>query len=330
MTRYSTALVRALRQRADINVLELGGGPLVSRRDWRKKLVTARQELIWYPLLGRRSAAREGAQVYHCPTLRAPLTRGKPPLVLTVHDLVPLRFPETMSAWSRVYTRATLRRVIDAADTIVAVSQTTANDLNSLLRVQADRIRVVWSGVDSTFESVASIARPRAIDEEYVLFVGTPEPRKNLPRLIDAMTTLRARGRRLILVIAGGGGWGGVDVSAKIVRSVGVVSDPELAALYADASCVVLPSLYEGFGLPVIEAMAVGTPVVASRAGALPEIAGQAAVLVDPYDAGAIADGIEQAIRDRGRLVELGRERAKLFRWDTAASKMTEIYRELA
>ena len=309
--------------------MELGGGDLVPRGTWRKQLLTARQELVWYPWLGRRRAGNSGAQVYHCPTLRAPVTRGKPPLVLTVHDLVPVLFPETMSPWSRLYTRATLRRVLDAADLIVAVSQTTANDLTRLLRISPQRIRVVWSGVDDFFLQNGN-AEPALIREPYVLFVGTPEPRKNLPRLVDAIKVLRSRGFVERLVVAGGGGWGKVNVASDGVQMLGTVSDGELANLYAHSSCLALPSLYEGFGLTAIEAMAAGTPVIASRAGALPEITGNAAVLVDPYDVNAIATGIEQAIRERERLRELGRKRVNQFRWDRTAAAMADVYREVA
>ena len=331
VTRYSNSLARELRKRDDVRVVELGGGELVPRGTWRKKMLTARQELIWYPWAGRRSAIAAGADIYHCPTLRAPLTRARPPLVLTVHDLVPLLFPETMSTWSRWYTRATLRSVVNAADLIVAVSNKTANDLNVLLKVPAKRIRVVWTGVDQVFLSGPEAELPNPLPEgPYVLFVGTPEPRKNLPRLVVAMEELRSRGFRERLVLAGGGGWGKVQLRPHEAEQIGVVSDDHLIGLYAQASCLALPSLYEGFGLPVIEAMAVGTPVVAGNAGALPEISGNAAILVDPYDTSAIAAGMERAILDRAKLVALGKERVKQFRWDRTGAAMAEVYRELA
>jgi len=320
-----------LRKRKDLRVIELGGGDLVPRSSWRRKLLTARQELLWYPWQGRRRAAASGANVYHCPTLRAPITRGRPPLVLTVHDLVPVLFPQTMSTWSRWYTRATLRSVIDAADMVVAVSQNTANDLNRLLKVSAERIRVVWSGVDEIFLAGPPAPSTRSpVELPYVLFVGTPEPRKNLPRLVEAMRELRSRGFRERLVIAGAGGWGNVSVSRDDAELLGAVSDEQLVNLYASASCVALPSLYEGFGLTAVEAMAVGTPVVAAHAGSLPEVTGDAAVLVDPYDARSIAAGVERAILDREKLIARGKERAKQFSWERAAAAMAAVYREVA
>lgn len=290
--------------------------------------MTARQDFVWYPWIGRRRAARAGANVYHCPTPRAPLTRGKLPLVVTVHDLVSVLFPETMTPWSRLYARATLRRVLGAADMIVTPSQDTANDLNSLMGVTTERIRVVWNGVEEVF-FLPSPAAP-ALAHPYVLFVGTPEPRKNLPRLIEAMSALRARGFPHRLVVAGGGGWGGVHLDSAQVDLLGRVSDERLHALYAHASCLALPSLHEGFGLPALEAMAAGAPVVAGNRGALPEVTGSAAVLVDPYDSGAIALGIERAMNERASLVSAGRARAEQFRWSVTAAAMAEVYRELA
>ena len=293
----------------------------------RKKLLTARQEFLWYPLLGRRRAAAAGADVYHCPTIRGPLTRGRPPLVVTVHDLVPLLFPETMSPWNRFSSRATLRRTLDAADLLIASSQNTANDMNSLLKIPASRIRVVWIGVDEIFFEPAS---PLQGDTKpFVLFVGTPEPRKNLQRLIEGMRELRGRGLKHRLVIAGSGGWGGAVPAADFVDNLGRVSDEHLCSLYASASCLAIPSLYEGFGLPAAEAMAVGTPVVAGARGSLPEITGNAAILVDPYDSGSIASGIERAIDQRDELIALGRARARQFTWAEAASKVAGVYAEV-
>jgi glycosyltransferase involved in cell wall biosynthesis len=326
--RYSRSLVKALSERDDIRPVEVGGGPLESRGTLRKRLVTARQDFAWYPWLGRRRAAGVGAHIYHCPTPRAPTTKGKPPLIVTVHDLVSVLFPETMTLWSRIYARATLTAVLRAADLIVTPSQDTANDLNVLMRVSPDRIRVAWNGVDEIFFT-SPLSAPE-VQQPYVLFVGTPEPRKNLARLVEAMRSLRSRGHPHRLIIAGGGGWGNVGVDTGQADFLGRVSDERLHALYAHATCLALPSLHEGFGLPAVEAMAAGTPVVAGSRGALPEVTGGAAVLVDPYDSGAIALGIERAIGERASLVAAGRARARQFTWSATARTMAGIYRELA
>jgi glycosyltransferase involved in cell wall biosynthesis len=155
----------------------------------------------------------------------------------------------------------------------------------------------------------------------FALAVATLEPRKNLERVVDA-----ARLAGVELRVVGARGWGGVAVDGW----VGEIPDAELAALYRAARCVVYASLYEGFGLPVLEAMASGTPVVTSRGGATEEVAGGAAVLVDPYDAGSIAAGISEAHARRDELVPLGLERANAFGWERAADEVERLWRELA
>src|SRR5438105_555513 len=326
VARYARSLAMALRKHPELSVVELGGGNIVPRGTLEKKVLTARHDLLWYPLLARRKAARIGADVYHSPLLRGPLRKGRPPFVMTVHDLVPVRWPETMPRWHRFYTARVMSRLLEAADRILAPSQNTADDLNALLHVSPEKIRVVPNGVDQLFFEKPYGQRANG---PYVLFVGTPEPRKNLSRLVSAMTILHERGFAEKLMIVGSGGWGSEIPGAATLHNVGRVTDDELHSLYANASCLALPSLHEGFGLPALEAMAAGTPVVAGRAGALPETTGGAAVLVDPLSATEIADGISRAIGDRERLVAAGRERAKNFTWDRAAALTADVYREL-
>jgi glycosyltransferase involved in cell wall biosynthesis len=218
--------------------------------------------------------------------------------------------------------------MLDAADRIIAPSQDTADDLNALAHVSPEKIRVVPNGVESLF--FGKPLGPPIDTEPYVLFVGTPEPRKNLARLVSAMRILRERGHSESLVVIGGGGWGDEIAAGPGIRKTGRITDEQLHAFYANATCLALPSLHEGFGLPALEAMAAGTPVVAARSGALPEVTGGAAILVDPLSDSAIADGIERAIAERARLVPMGRLRARDFSWDKAAALTAAVYRELA
>ena len=327
IARYAHSLARELIALADVRVIELGAGEVVKRGTIAKKVLTARQDFAWYPWLARRSARQYGADVYHSPLPRGPLTRGSPPFVVTVHDLVPIRHPETMSRWSRVYSAVTFTRILAAADRIIAPSQDTADDLTELAGVTAEKIRVVPNGVDEMFFGLPRVRRGLAAP--YVLFVGTPEPRKNLARLEAAVELLKSRGFEGRLVIVGAGGWNTKLQSSENVELMGRVTDDELHSLYAQASCLVLPSLHEGFGLPALEAMAVGTPVVAANSGALPEVTGGAAVLVDPLRPSSIADGIVEAIADRDSLVARGKVRAREFSWRKTAKLTATIYREL-
>jgi glycosyltransferase involved in cell wall biosynthesis len=304
--RHLRGLLGALRGRPglDLELLSFGGAGRVS---------TVARDALWYPVgLSRRA---RGADVLHCPTFRGPARAGVP-LVLTVHDLAILRFPEAFPHWHRLYGSAGLRRVLRGADAVVAVSEFTRRELASLSDVPGERVRVVPNGVDSVFVPDG----PRA-SGDYVLAVATLEPRKNLER---AVTAAHLAGVELRVV--GARGWGGVDVPGW----VGEVPDDELAALYRGARSVLYPSLYEGFGLPVLEAMACGVPVVTSRDTAMEEVAGGAAVLVDPLDVQAIAEALGEADLRRDELVPLGLERAAGLTWERSADALVELWGELA
>lgn len=328
VARYTDGLMSAMRDVSDIELIGAGGGPLERRGTLRKRLTTLRQDFWWYPYAGRRTAKSLGAQVYHSPLPRGPVTAGDVPTVITVHDLVPLHYPETTTPWSRLYGRATFERILDAAALVLTPSRDTADDLRRSLGIAAEKIRVVPNGVDESFFHAS--AEAPSVPRPFILFVGTPEPRKNLGRVVEAVTALRSSGRSETLVIAGGGGWGGIEPRGDGVTMLGRVSDATLRALYTHAACLAIPSLHEGFGLPAIEAMAAGTPVVASDRGALREVTGGAAVLVDAMDVDAIAAGIVQAIEDRERLSTLGRVRARSFTWPRSAELLAQVYRELA
>ena len=251
----------------------------------------------------------------HCTTFRAPL-RPRAPLVVTVHDLAIFRHPETFPAWHRTSGRLALRAALRVADAVVAVSTFTRDELMELLSVPSERIRVVPNGVDSVF-----VPEGPATEGDYVLAVGTREPRKNLAAAVEA-----TRLAGIELRVAGAAGWGEVTTAGW----VGEPGDEELAALMRGARCLVYPSLYEGFGVPIVEAMACGTPVVTSRGGATEEVAGGAAVLVDPHDPAAIAEGIAEASRRRDELIAAGRARAAAFTWSRTADFLEALWRELA
>jgi glycosyltransferase involved in cell wall biosynthesis len=247
---------------------------------------------------------------------------------VTIHDLASVRYPETLTPWSRIYERALLPRIAHAAARVIAPSSDTASDIETILRVPASKIRIVPLGVDATFFEQGHTKPP--FDFPYVLFVGTPQPRKNLGRLADAIRLLSHRGSDLRLVVAGSDGWGASTPNAAHMTFVGRVSDQQLRTLYQHSACLALVSLHEGFGLPVLEAMAIGTPVVASNVAALPEVTGGAAVLVDPLNVASIADGIEEAIARKDVLVPAGRAIAARRSWKEAAQLTLAVYREIA
>ena len=307
--RYLESLMHELRARDDVALTTRAFG----RSD---RASTLARDAVWYPfLLGR----EDTADVLHCPTYRGP-TRSRVPLVVTVHDLAVFRHPEAFNRWTRAYSPRVVPRVLAAAQRVIAVSEFTRQELIELLRVPDEKIRVVPNAVGDEFTNVGE-----AEEGDYVLAVGTLEPRKNLARLVEAVQRTQRE-----LRVVGARGWGGVEVGGNGVRWLGEVSDKELARLYRGAACVAYPSLYEGFGIPVLEAMACGAPVVTTRGTAMEEVADGAAVLVDARDPAEIAAGIERAATDRDELVARGLERASQFRWDAVAAATVQVYREAA
>ena len=307
--RYLKGLMRELARRDDVAVSTRSFGG-------KSRLSTLARDGIWYPFLLARERA---ADVLHCPTYRGPL-RSSVPLVVTVHDLAVLRHPEAFNRWTRIYSPRVVPGVLRAAQRVIAVSEFTRRELVELLGVPDRKIRVVPNAVGDEFTSEGPAA-----DGDYVLAVGTLEPRKNLDRLVDAV---RRTDRELRVV--GARGWGGIEVKGNGVRWLGEVDDAELARLYRGATCVAYPSLYEGFGIPILEAMACGAPVVTTRGTAMEEVADGAAVLVDARDPVEIAAGIERAAAERETLVARGLERARAFRWDAVTAATVEVYREAA
>ena len=311
-TRAGTArYVQALLTHAPVDYARFawGGG---------QRMTAAARDVLWYPWLLPIMTTRADVAVLHCPTFRGPF-RSRVPLVVTVHDLAVLRHPETFNRWTRTYSRVAVSRVAGAAERLIAVSEFTKAETIELLGVAEDRVRVVANGIEAAFHPDG-----RAEEGDYVLAVGTLEPRKNLTRLADATSRLGVE-----LRVVGAQGWGRVELGSG-VQLLGFVSDERLAELYRGASCLAYPSLYEGFGIPILEAMACGTPVVTSAGGATEETAGAAAVLIEPHDTGSIAAGIEEARARRVELRALGLERASRFSWEKAAEQTAEVYRDVA
>ena len=269
--------------------------------------------------------------------------------VVTVHDVIPLVLPHTFTRRHRLVVRTALARVRRQADLVVVPSRAVQRDVVQYLRVPEDRVAVTPHGCEARFNpspdrAAAGAAAARyGLPARYLLAVGTLEPRKNLTTLLRAFARLRDRAAvdpAVGLVIAGARGWLDDPIFRTVqslgleaaVRFPGFVDDDDLPALYRGAELVAFPSLYEGFGLPLLEAMACGIPVVSSNTSALPEVAGGAALLVDPLDVDGMAQAIARVLDEatlRARLREDGLARAAQFSWEKAARQTLNAYASL-
>ncbi|PKO22871.1 MAG: glycosyltransferase family 1 protein [Chloroflexi bacterium HGW-Chloroflexi-1] len=285
-----------------------------------------------------------GAELFHA-TEHLLLPLQGIPTVLTVHDLIFRRLPEHHKPLNRWYLNLTLPLFCRRATHVIAVSEQTRRDLISTYHLPPEKITVIQEAADPRFrpqppETVAMVQARYSLPDRYVLFVSTIEPRKNLIRLLAAFERVHAAGLTDALVIVGKRGWLYDDFFAALERSParqavifpGYVPDADLPAVYGGSQVCAFPSLFEGFGLPVLEAMACGAPVVCSNTSSLPEVAGDAALLVDPLDIDAIADTLYRLLADpdlRADLARRGLVQAARFSWPRAATETLAVYRRL-
>ncbi len=308
-----------------------------------------RPTLYWDQILLPRALREVGATVFFSPYYKAPLA-APCPTVVTIHDLIPFRFPAySRGSWrlhaaaSRIWAALLARR----AAAVITDSAESKMDLLALLGLAPERVHIIPIGVGEEFrpglspEAVASATTRYGIGGPYILSVGNFLPHKNLPRLVEAYSALpQAQRDRIRLVLAGTPGGHGparpVDQATLLRPGVllpGFIAPGDLPLLYAGAAALVCPSLAEGFGLPVLEAMACGTPVVCARAGALPEVAGDAALYVDPTDVRSITAGLDRILEDealRRELASRGLARARLFDARKTTARLVDLLEEIA
>ncbi|MBS1790538.1 MAG: glycosyltransferase family 4 protein [Acidobacteria bacterium] len=269
------------------------------------------------------------------------------PVVATIHDLAFEHLPETFTRRGSLQLKLTVRRTAQKAARIATVSEYSRQDLLRTYKLPPEKVAVTYNGVEphftpqTQFNEAVELKQQFGIDRDFLLAVGSLQPRKNLVRLIRAYTKLRAENESFSpqLVIVGRKLWLAEEIFAEIRRQrwakdvilTGYVSDQDLPKLYRQATAFVYPSLFEGFGLPPVEAMACGTPVITSDVSSLPEVTGKAALLIDPQNQASIELALLQITRDqelREQLRELGIEQAKKFTWQAAAEKTLRLYQE--
>ncbi len=338
--RYSTGLARQLARMDDVDIVQVIEEGATAPVPEEQK-VTAHSH-AFYPTGGfelARIADEMRPDLLHCLHVPTPIP-VRYPLAVTIHDLTPLRMPDVMPS---VVRRAAYRwwnaRAASVAGILFADSQATANDIASFFPRAASRVRVVLHAADDfAGGDVAELPAAIAGDGPYLLSMGNTKPHKDLRTLLRAFAQVNVRRPDLRLLLVGRDQPGyavsvlGDTPAARRVAFTGHVDDPMLRALYAGAEAFVFPSLYEGFGLPPLEAMASGAPVVCSDAASLPEVVGDAALLFPAGDVTAAAGAILRLLDDdslRASLVAAGRVRAATFTWKRTAEQTVDAYREL-
>ena len=302
---------------------------------WRLGVLAC--QLLRIPIVDRKLG---GGGIYHATEHLLPWTTR--PSVMTVHDLIFERYPEHHTLANRAFLRVAMPLFVRRADAIIAVSNHTKRDLLELYRTPPDKVHVVEEGIEEQFspveeQEVQLTLEKYLIRRPYLLMVGTLEPRKNHALAFEALARLKAAGWRHRLVIVGSRGWLFDSVQRNLERLqlsddvifTGHVPDADLPAIYSGADCLLMPSLYEGFGIPVLEAMACGTPVISSKASSLPEVAGPAARYIDSMTGEALAETVRQLLTNPGAAKQMrteGLRRAARFCWQEAATKTVDVY----
>ena len=280
------------------------------------------------------------AQMFHCSqhTMNVPVRKR---LAATVFDMSCWKTPQYHTARNIAMTRRYGEVILKSCDGVIAISEHTRQDAIDILGIAADRIRVIYPGVAKEFFAVtadhsAAVRARYRLDVPYLLFTGCIEPRKNIPTILHAFRELRESGNGDVqLVLAGDFGWEDEEIkrglSAKGIRYLGYIPEEEMPGLYRGAAALVYPSFYEGFGLPVAQAMATGTPVITSSTSCLPEITGEAAVLVDPQSVEDLRSAIERVLHDSElsrKLACQGKRRAQTFCWARNAAESLQFFHD--
>jgi len=289
---------------------------------------------------------RRQVDLFHGPGFVVPLF-GACPRIVTLHDMTFSLFPREHTFARRHYFNVMVPLSARAADIIIAISESTRTDLVRLLGVKPEKVRVIHLAAGEEFrpgrdpDRLLQVRRKYGIERRMILYLGMIEPRKNLQRLVGAFARLKDLREECCLVLAGSLGWGGNDLLRAVeahglkeeVILPGYLDDADLPALYSAAEVFVYPSLYEGFGIPVLEAMACGTPVITSKVSSMPEIAGDAAVLVDPLSVDDLAGALSRVLLNKNQqqqMSERGLQRSRQFTWERTARETLRAYRELA
>lgn len=342
---YTSNLIEALRNLGcgdEFRLFDIGQTRDMSKsKTITSRLQTIYRDLIWAHTVLPYRTYKSKIDVLHIPVNVIPIFSNCP-TVLTVHDTTILQNPQNFTFWYRNYSRLFLPMLAKKAKVILTVSENSKRDIVKQLKIPPEKVVVTYLAASDDFKTVSVRELERVKKcynlDSFILTVGSLEPRKNIPRLLQAYASLLKKGFQHTLVHVGPKGWLYDEIYSEVerlslnekVRFLGRIPLPDLVSLYNAATLFVYPSLYEGFGLPVLEAMACGCPVITSNISSLPEVAGDAGILVDPSDVSQIADSIESVCEDKqkaGLLKNAGIKRAKEFSWKRCAKETLDVYR---
>lgn len=345
--RYTSCLLEAMINNSSHHWVLYSHQPLL-KNDWDKSRVNVRalnlpkwikgQYILWLQLILPFWLKQDKVDLFWSPAHRLPLSISDSiARVVTIHDLVWKHYPETMRPSGRFLDSYLMPKSIRYADKVIAVSSSTAKDLFLDFHEAESKTSIIYEAGLQSNEFTKDFDNSK---NKHILFVGTLEPRKNLKRLLEAYSLISSSIRKEYpLVIVGGKGWGNENIDLiidklkirKFVKVMGYLSDEDLIKEYNQAYLFLMPSLYEGFGLPILEAMSLGVPIVTSNISSLPEIVGDTAILVNPLSVSSIKDGIEKVLFDfelRQSLSKATFERSKLFSWNKASIETIDIFEE--
>ncbi len=346
ISEYTRSLIRALNENiTELQLAEVQYHPLFGRETGLRVIDTVLREAVWTNVNLPFIARSKKADIIHSPSFHFPLY-SLTPAVITIHDLYAFREPDHLNSWHRNTTVFYVKQAVKLRKHIIVVSQFVKDELLYFFHdLKPELVHVVYSGIGLNRYRIQSEGRLEqlrlkfALKNRYILSVSTIEPRKNFRNLILAFFKIHKETDH-DLVIVGKYGWKNKELTGLIdqyglqdrVKFTGFVSDEELNLLYSYADCFVFPSLYEGFGFTVLEAMNCGCPVVTSNVSSIPEVAGDAALLVNPLDTEDIAQGILKVVNTvllRAELIEKGYSRAKKFSWKSSALETFKIYQKV-
>ena len=346
---YTQQLIRNLKAIDMVNEYVYFSYALQSRNNnlFAAKIGNAALDYLWMPVILPRKLKSNKVDVLHCPAFKAPLKCGIP-LVVTFYDVHILKSPKDYKPWLAMYCKFMLKKISSAADKIVTISEFSKKDIIDTLSVPEDKVAVTYCGKSDKFQVIAdgelkdSIRKKYGLNKKFILYVGAVQPRKNIPTLLRAYSRLK-KGAEFDygLVFVSSSGWNNKDIFL-LINSLGItndvkllrnISEEDLTVIYNTADFFVYPSFFEGFGMPVLEAMSCGCPVICSNASSLPEVVGGAGLTFNPNDEGALEglmkdmagnSALRQSLRNKGI------ERAKLFSWEKCARETLKIYNEVS